>query len=430
VRLSIRAIGIGVALSSSLNACADRSTGPAAGSRSGAASQVLYVLSNNPGAHQNSVLGYTRNADGTLSLMADSPFLTGGTGVANPKQIVGPDDVDFPIAVSADHRFLFAVNPGSNTIAVMAIAPNGSLAPVPGSPFSSGGIDPVSIGVDRNKLFVVNKAEDPAQPAAQLPNYTGFAIGATGILTPLAGSTVTTIAGASPQLALVVPSKALLFGADFMAPATPSHRGALRAFAISASGALIAAPGTPMDIPGDSGQRVVLGLAIHPTQPVLYAGFVAQNRLGVYSYDGNSGALIFRTTAINSGRAICWITTNVTGSALYTSNTTDNSVSWYNATNALAPTESQHLVLKEPGPLYVDPTGTKVPTSQAYQLTLDPVGTTLYVISQHTNPDFSVTSGNLLHVLSVATNGSLSEPGTPVRLPVATRTRPWGVIAF
>ncbi|MDQ6827311.1 MAG: beta-propeller fold lactonase family protein [Gemmatimonadota bacterium] len=420
------ALVAGASFAALLGGCTDSSTGPGAG----AAANVLYVLSNDPAANQNSVFGYKRAGDGTLTAMAGSPFLTGGTGVANATQGLGPDDVDLPITVSANHRLLFAVNPGSNTIAVMAIASNGSLTPIAGSPFSSGGINPVSIGLDGDKLYVVNKAQDPAQPTAQLPNYTGFSVTSIGALTPIVGSTVTTVAGASPQIALVSPSKALLFGADFLAPTTPSRQGALRAFAIGATGTLTAAPGTPLDIPGDPTKRVVLGLASHPTQNVLYVGFVAQDKLGVYSYDGTSGALTFRTTANNSGHAICWIVTNSSGSALYTANTASNSVSWYNTTTPLAPTEAQHLVLKEPGPLYTDGMGMMVPTSEDFQLTLDPSGKNLYVLSQHTNPDFSVTNGNILHVLTVAADGSLTEPGTPVHLPVTTRTRPWGVVAF
>jgi len=215
-----------------------------------------------------------------------------------------------------------------------------------------------------------------------------------------------------------------------MAPATPSHEGALRAFEIGTSGVLTAAPGTPMDIPGDAAKRLVLGLAAHPMANVLYAGFVAQNKLGVYSFDAGSGALTFVTTADNSGQALCWIITNTSGSALYISNTGDNSVSWYNASTPLAPVESQHLLLKAPGPTFTNGMGMVVPTSESFQLTLDQTGTHLYVVSQHTNPDFSVTNGNLLHTLTVAADGSLTEPGTPVQLPVSAQTRPWGVVAF
>lgn len=397
----------------------------------GAASNVLYVLSNDPAPGRNAVLGYRRAADGTLAPLPGSPFRTGGTGVANPTQMLGPDDVDLPIAVSADHRRLFAVNPGSNTVAVFDVAADGALSPVPGSPFPSNGSNPVSVGLDGDKqLYVVNKAQDPAHPTAEPPNYTGFRITGVGALVPIPHSTVTTVPGASPQMALVSPSRRLLFGADFLAPFTPAHQGALRAFAIEPNGRLTPAPGTPQQIPGPADQRAVLGLWTHPTQNVLYVGFVQQNKLGVYTFDPSSGALTFQTTASNSGQAICWIVASGTGDALYTSNTGDNSVSWYGTANPLQPVERQHLVLREPGPLYAGPMGMLLPTSEAFQLTLDPAGSHLYIVSQHTNPDFSAPNGNKLHTLTVAADGSVSEMAAPLPLPVDTRTRPWGVVAF
>lgn len=423
---SVRSGGRVALATAALAGCSHDSTSPTATT----ASNVVYVLSNTVGANQNSVLAFTRAADGTLTTMAGSPYATGGSGVDNPTQALGPDDVDFPIAMSADRKRLFAVNPGSNTIAVFNISSTGALTAVAGSPFSSGGINPSSVGVAGDKIYVVNKANDPAQGTGGVPNYTGFAVSSTGALTPIAGSTVNTIVGASPQMALVSPSKSLLFGSDFLAPTTASHQGALRAFVIGASGTLTTAAGTPLDIPGDAAKRVVLGLASHPTQNVLYAGFVAQNLIGVYSYDGTSGALTFRTTAANSGKATCWIITNASGSALYTSNTADNSVSWYNSTNALAPVEMQHLVLKEGGVTYTDPMGNVVPTSEVYELSLDPTGKFLYVLANHTNPDFTVTNGNILHTLVVAADGSLSEPSTPTHLAVSTHTRPMGVVVF
>ncbi|MGI8509579.1 MAG: lactonase family protein [Gemmatimonadaceae bacterium] len=418
-----------VGLFAAVSACSDSTTGPTQGA---AAANVLYVLSNNPAAGQNAVLGYTRASDGTLTAMPGSPFLTGGTGVANATQMLGPDDVDGPIRVSPDHRRLFAVNPRSNTIAVMNIATNGALTSVAGSPFASGGVDPVSVALAGDKLYVVNQADDPAQSTTQLPNYTALSVSAGGQLTPITGSTFTTVAGAVPSQALLSPSHSILFGADFMAPVTPSHQGSLRSFAVGAGGTLTPAPGTPVDIPGaaDPMTHLVLGLAVHPTQNVLYAGYVTQNKLGVYKYDGTTGALTFQTAVANSGKAICWIVVNSSGSALYTTNTADNSISWYTATNAVAPAEAQHLVLKESGPLYTNPMGMMFPTSQAFQLALDPAGKYLWVLSQHANPDFGATNGNILHTVTIAADGSVSEPATPVHLPVDTHTRPWGVVAF
>jgi 6-phosphogluconolactonase (cycloisomerase 2 family) len=168
----------------------------------GIPTSVLYVETNDitPGA--NAILGFSRAADGSLTPLPGSPFPIGGTGVGNPTQGLGPDDSDQEILASPDHTRLFAVNAGSNTIAVLDIHPDGSLSPVAGSPFPSGGISPVSVGLSGSFLYVVNQDEDPAQDAsAGTPNYTAFTVGAAGRLTAIAGSTVT--AGKSPSVALV-----------------------------------------------------------------------------------------------------------------------------------------------------------------------------------------------------------------------------------
>lgn len=226
---------------------------------------VLYVESNDPAPGQNTVLAYRRAADGSLAPLAGSPFRTGGTGVANPTQRLGPDDVDQNIVADAARRLLFVANGGSNTIAVLRMA------------------------------------------------------------------------------------------AD--------------------------------------------------------------------------GALTYVTAAANSGAAICWVRATRTGRALYTSNTLTNSVSRYDATSPLAPVERQHLVLREPGPAY-PLTGMPVPTSQSFQLALAPDERTLYVVSQHASPDFAAPNGNWLHAVAVAADGTMSEAVAPLQLPVATRTRPRGVVVF
>src|SRR5215469_432856 len=121
---------------------------------------VLYVHSNNWVSGTNSVLAYTRDpASGTLTEIKGSPFLTGGTGYLNSPERLGPDDTDQQITATADHRFLYVVNEGSNTIAGFAVQPDGSLKAVKGSPFPSGGVRPVSIGIHGNLMIVANQGD-------------------------------------------------------------------------------------------------------------------------------------------------------------------------------------------------------------------------------------------------------------------------------
>lgn len=407
----------------------NNSTGPGP---SGVA-HVLYIESNNPTSGQNSILAY-RTVNGSLTPLAGSPFLTGGTGATNPTRAkLGPNDLDSPLVISSDHKRLFAVNSGSNTIAVFDVATDGSVTPVAGSPFASGGRNPVSIALAGNRLYVVNKNEDPLQPTGDLPNYTGFNIGSAGQLTPIGGSTVNTIAMASPSQALVSRDGQLLFGTDFLAPHVQPGAGSLRAFHINDNGTLTAAPGTPMALPGGPMTALPLNAWLHPTENILYVAFVARKQLGVYNYDPASGALTFVTAVSNSGTEICWIRTTADGRRIYTVNNIDNSVSMYDASNPRAPAERQHLVLKDPGPMFLNdrgPMSFMQVTSTPYQPALDPEERFLYVVNQRSDYFSADQKGNKLHILRIAGDGSLSEPGASVDLPVPAIARPMGLVIF
>src|SRR5215471_19839016 len=122
---------------------------------------VVYTETNDTA---NAVLAFRRDDDGRLTLLPGAPFPTGGKGVIDPSFKLGPFDTDQNIAIDHDRRLLFAVNSGSNSIAVFHIRPHdGSLEPVRGSPFPSGGINPVSIGLRGDQIVIINQDLDPAQ---------------------------------------------------------------------------------------------------------------------------------------------------------------------------------------------------------------------------------------------------------------------------
>src|SRR4029079_17444536 len=79
--------------------------------------EFVYVESNNPEPGRNAVLAFRRNPSNG-SLRQIGTFLTRGTGFGNETQGLGPDDSDQEVVGSSDGRFLFAVNQGSNSIAV------------------------------------------------------------------------------------------------------------------------------------------------------------------------------------------------------------------------------------------------------------------------------------------------------------------------
>ncbi len=129
---------------------------------------AVYVLTNSPAG--NAVLVYGRGGDGSLTPAGS--FATGGTGSGAG---LGSQNA---VTVSDDHRWLFAVNAGSNSISSFRIRPGQILELVGTAP--SGGSMPTSVAFHRGLLYVLN---------AGVPNnVTGFAVTGDGALTPLPDS--------------------------------------------------------------------------------------------------------------------------------------------------------------------------------------------------------------------------------------------------
>ncbi len=105
--------------------------------------------------------------------MPGSPFVAGGAGTGHG---IGSQGA---LQLSSDGRYLLAVDAGSNQISVLRIKPHGALQPAEGGPVSSGGIEPVSIAVHGDLVYVANAGTGGS-------NYTGFTLNAGGHLRPLA----------------------------------------------------------------------------------------------------------------------------------------------------------------------------------------------------------------------------------------------------
>lgn len=389
-----------------------------------AKTDIIYVETNNFQDNQNAVLAYRDSGNGKLVPLQGSPFLTGGEGVGNPMQILGPLDSDYELRISADGKFLLAVNSGSNTIAVFSIQSNGALQTVTGSPFPSGGQTPVSIDVSGNYVFVVNKSQDPLHATPQAPNYSTFTIDASGKLTPVTGATFETMPGSCPSNALVSNDGKFLFATDFLGFVLTPPVGTLRSFAIGSTGTLTAVSGTPYVVPGTNG--TALGLWQNPAANVLYVGNPLQGAVNVYAIDAATGALSLQTS-VAAGKAACWLRTTKDGKYLYVLNSGDNGVTVYNSSSAMAPSLIQTLELKNSGPSYDGPGGAQFKTSQDFSLAFSTSEKILYIVCQHTNKDFGIGNYNYLHSLNVADDGKLTEVTDPVLLPVANTIRPKGL---
>jgi 6-phosphogluconolactonase (cycloisomerase 2 family) len=139
---------------------------------------TVYVMSNQETG--NSVTVFSRAADGTLTQGDTIP--TGGLGTGSLADPNDPLNSQGSLIVSKDHRFLFAVNAGSNEISVLKIDAD-TLTAVDRVP--SGGTRPVSVTARNNLLYVLNGG-DASNGAS---NITGFTVGDDGKLSALAGST-------------------------------------------------------------------------------------------------------------------------------------------------------------------------------------------------------------------------------------------------
>ena len=82
---------------------------------------VGHVYVNNNSAGHNSVAGFDRHADGSLTAIPGSPFNAGGAGTGVPFGSAGG------LQESSDGRYILATDPGSNDISVLRIMPNGPI---------------------------------------------------------------------------------------------------------------------------------------------------------------------------------------------------------------------------------------------------------------------------------------------------------------
>ena len=375
------------------------------------AHNFVYVEGDDPAG--NAIFAFARNdTNGSLTQLSGSPFSAGGLGITFSTAL-GPFELDQAIVTNSTDTLLFAVNGGSDTIAVFNINVDGSLVPVEGSPFPSGGSNPVSVGLSKDKVLVVaNKSEDPKHPGSPPPNYTSFHVGPQGQLTAISDSTISIDSPSSATQALISPDGSLMFGAEFLA-------GTLRTLRIHADGRLVQADAQPLpafEFAGTGAGAQPLGLAVHPTEKLLYVGFVLINRLGVYRYNHN-GKLDFLRTVPVSGQLPCWIIINRAATRLYTSNSGDSSISVYDISgDPSTPLQIQTVKLKS--------------TGSGVQFALDSTEKFLHIVTQGqtlTSPP----SSNAVNTLAVGADGKLTEvSSSPNILAVASKVRPLGIKAL
>ena len=351
--------------------------GTAASASTSSSSPVVgYTYIDGNTATANTIDGFARHANGSVTPLPGSPFAAGGAGLGAGLASQGA------IQATPDGRYLLAVDAGSNQISVLRITAGG-VPVLAGRPVSSGGVQPVSIAISRAGLVYV------ANSGAGGSGYSGFRLGSGGRLAAIPGSTVS------------VPDAAGL--GDVFFSATGNHLIGTRtgtsqidSFVVLPGGHLAAAPGSPFTGQG-LGQ---LGAEFSPTHPWQLFVSNAHNGAGLGTVSAYRDGFFGRLSPIGSSpyadgqTAPCWVEISHDGRYLFTVNTGSANISSY----SISPSGSLTLIGSTPlrgGGADID-------------ARLSPDGKTLSVDG----------SGN--HILSVFAvhGGTLTElPSSPTPLP-------------
>jgi 6-phosphogluconolactonase (cycloisomerase 2 family) len=259
----------------------------------------------------NTISGFDRHLDGSLTPLADSPFTAGGAGTGAGLASQGA------IQVTRDGHFLLAVDAGSNQVSVLRIHEDGNLQLVPNGVVSSGGPTPVSVVLHDRLVYVANAG-------AVGPNYTGFYLPPSGKIEPLANSTVSLPNGSQPGDVLFNSTGTNLVG-------TRVGTSLIDSFAVGRDGLLTEATGAPFTTQGLG----PFGSEFRPTNPQQLFVSNVHNGAGLGTVSAFNVAFNGSLTSIGASpvaddvTAPCWVTISHDGRYLFAVNTGSGQISSY-----------------------------------------------------------------------------------------------------
>jgi 6-phosphogluconolactonase len=266
------------ALATALVAFAVPAAASAASSK--AADGVVYTLTNSAGG--NGVAAFSREGDGTLSLVAT--YATGGRGTGANLGSQGA------LTLADNGKHLFAVNAGSNTISEFAVKNDGLRLE---ATFSSNGVLPISVTANKNLLYVLNAGSSA---------ITGFKIDGNGRVESIDGSTQPLLGTAPAQVAFSPSGSSLVV--------TEKGSRTLDIFAVSGG---VAQPG----VSSPSAGATPFGFAFDG----LGRAFVSEAGGSASSYAiDTSGAHVITGAAATHQAAPCWLVVTTDGRFAYTAN--------------------------------------------------------------------------------------------------------------
>jgi 6-phosphogluconolactonase len=354
--------------------------GAAASASASTASPVVgYTYLDGNTAGSNTIDALARHANGSVTPLPGSPYAAGGAGTGAGLASQGA------IQVTRDHRYLLAVDAGSNQVSVLRITAGG-VPVLAGRPVSSGGSQPVSVAVSPSGLVYV------ANSGSSNSSYTGFRLSPGGTLTPVPGSTVPVPGTSGLGDVFFNPLGTRVIG-------TRTGTSLIDSFVVLPSGRLRAAHGSPFTGQG-LGQ---LGAQFSPAHPFQLFVSNAHNGPGLGTVSAYRDGLLGRLTPVGASpvpdgqTAPCWVEVSHDGRYLFTVNTGSATISSY----AISPDGSLTLIGSTP----IRGGGGDIDAR------LSPDGRTLSV------------DGSGAHILSVfaVTGGHLTEvPSSPAPLPAGS----------
>jgi 6-phosphogluconolactonase (cycloisomerase 2 family) len=204
---------------------------------------------------------YSIAVNGTLSPVPGSPFP------------VGPGAFPYGIKVTPDGKFLAVANLSTNSVSMFSISGLGGLTPVTGSPFSAGEAGE-AVGVDcncnSNQLFIAEGSGVSVQKIAL-----------NGALSPVSGSPFVGVPGIGSEAVVLSPDDSDLFASDHWS-------NSVTAFSVAATGALTVVPGSPF-LTVKTGSSRLGGMATNQSGTFLYVA-AEDGRIGGFRI-APSGAL-------------------------------------------------------------------------------------------------------------------------------------------
>jgi 6-phosphogluconolactonase len=339
-----------------------------------ASTHATHVYVNDNTAGNNTIAGFARSADGALTPLPGSPFPAGGAGAGT---LVGSQG---SLQATADGRYLLAADAGSNQISVLRVLPSGGLIPAGGSPVWSGGLEPVSVAVHGDLVYVANAGDGSTGS-----NYSGFRLSPGGRLTPIPGSAFALPATANPGDILFNSTGTSLIGVEVGTSDPSTFR--IDSFTVGAGGRLTTAPGSPFAAQSAG----PFGSEFSPSDPShLYvsnahagagAGTVSAFAVAANGFLASIGSSPFA----DNQTAPCWVEISHDGRYLFAVNTASTTISSY----SILSDGSLQLIGSTP---FSSGTGIR-----PFDARLDPSGSTLYVVDAALDAvsAFTVSGGSL-----------------------------------